>query len=207
MEPGAPRPGDWFKFTALVETEGPTMSDTELAALVEETQTSRQRIGHRWLTEICTACVDVSRRSLYGAAVVRWSTSSSSDSRRDLRENQPSKVMEDAVVKTVAGFLNTDGGTVLIGVGPDRQVLGLTYDYPRVKQPNADGFVKLADHSPHQRDGPRRRHAHPGEDRLSRRPPDLPAGRRPLVPVCLDEDRQASAGLLRADEQLDARAA
>jgi type I restriction enzyme R subunit len=49
--------------------------------------------------------------------------------------------MEDAVVKTVAGFLNTDGGTLLIGVGPDRQVLGLGYDYPRVKPPNADGFV------------------------------------------------------------------
>ena len=32
------------------------------------------------------------------------------------------KVMEDAVVKTVAGFLNTDGGTLLIGVGPDREV-------------------------------------------------------------------------------------
>ena len=28
--------------------------------------------------------------------------------------------MEDAVVRTVAAFLNTDGGTLLIGVGPDR---------------------------------------------------------------------------------------
>ena len=29
--------------------------------------------------------------------------------------------MEDAIVKTVAGFLNTDGGTLLIGVGADRR--------------------------------------------------------------------------------------
>jgi type I restriction enzyme R subunit len=49
--------------------------------------------------------------------------------------------MEDAVVKTVAGFLNTDGGTLLIGVGPDRETVGLSHDYPRVKPPNGDGFV------------------------------------------------------------------
>jgi type I restriction enzyme R subunit len=64
-----------------------------------------------------------------------------STARWDLRENQPSKAMEDAVVKTVAGFLNTDGGTLLIGIGPDREVVGLDYDYPRVKPPNGDGFV------------------------------------------------------------------
>jgi type I restriction enzyme R subunit len=64
-----------------------------------------------------------------------------STARWDLREDKPSKIMEDAVVKTVAGFLNTDGGTLLIGVGPDREVVGLDHDYPRVKPPNGDGFV------------------------------------------------------------------
>jgi type I restriction enzyme R subunit len=64
-----------------------------------------------------------------------------STARWDLREGAPNKLMEDAVVKTVAGFLNTDGGTLLIGVGPDRNVIGLRHDYPRVKPPNADGFV------------------------------------------------------------------
>jgi type I restriction enzyme, R subunit len=64
-----------------------------------------------------------------------------STARWDLGEGQPSKLMEDAVVKTVAGFLNTDGGTLLIGVGPDRRVLGLDMDYQRVKPPNGDGFV------------------------------------------------------------------
>ena len=39
-----------------------------------------------------------------------------STARWDLREDKPNKAMEDAVVKTVAGFLNTDGGTLLIGV-------------------------------------------------------------------------------------------
>lgn len=58
-----------------------------------------------------------------------------------LREGRPNKAMEDGIVKTVAGFLNTDGGTLLIGISPDRQVLGLDHDYQRVKPPNGDGFV------------------------------------------------------------------
>ncbi len=64
-----------------------------------------------------------------------------STARWDLRENQPSKAIEDAIVKTVAGFLNTDGGTLLIGIGPDRSVVGLGHDYERVKPKNGDGFV------------------------------------------------------------------
>lgn len=64
-----------------------------------------------------------------------------STARWDLRGSRPNKAMEDAVVKTVAGFLNTDGGTLLIGVGPDRTVVGPHHDYLRVKPPNGDGFV------------------------------------------------------------------
>jgi type I restriction enzyme R subunit len=64
-----------------------------------------------------------------------------STARWDIRENKPSKAMEDAVVKTVAAFLNTDGGTLLIGVGPDRRLIGLDHDYQQVKPNNGDGFV------------------------------------------------------------------
>jgi type I restriction enzyme R subunit len=64
-----------------------------------------------------------------------------STARWDIQEAKPNKAMEDAVVKTVSGFLNTDGGTLLIGVEPDRHVIGLSYDYSRVKPPNGDGFV------------------------------------------------------------------
>ncbi len=64
-----------------------------------------------------------------------------STARWDLKENQPSKIMEDAIVKTVAGFLNSEGGTLLIGIGPDRAVVGLDHDYARVKPANGDGFV------------------------------------------------------------------
>src|SRR5680860_1460484 len=64
-----------------------------------------------------------------------------STARWGLVEGKPNKAMEDAVVKTVAGFLNTDGGTLLIGVEPNRNVIGLHHDYARVKPSNGDGFV------------------------------------------------------------------
>ena len=49
--------------------------------------------------------------------------------------------MEDAVVKTIAGFLNADGGTLFIGVDDQRQAIGLAHDLPLVKPANADGLV------------------------------------------------------------------
>ncbi len=64
-----------------------------------------------------------------------------STARWDLRESKPNKAMEDAVVKTVAGFLNADGGTLLIGVDNAGAVLGLQHDYARVQPNNGDGFV------------------------------------------------------------------
>jgi type I restriction enzyme R subunit len=70
-----------------------------------------------------------------------------STARWDLHEQRKNKAMEDVVVKTVAGFLNSDGGTLLIGVGPDRSVVGLECDYAVVKHRNGDGFVLwLTDH-------------------------------------------------------------
>jgi type I restriction enzyme R subunit len=64
-----------------------------------------------------------------------------STARWDLREERRNPALEDAIVKTVAAFLNCDGGTLLIGVAPDRSLLGLGLDYEQVKPQNGDGFV------------------------------------------------------------------
>jgi type I restriction enzyme R subunit len=64
-----------------------------------------------------------------------------STARWDLREARRNPALEDAIVKTVAAFLNCQGGTLLIGVGPDRSLVGLKLDYAQVKPPNGDGFV------------------------------------------------------------------
>ena len=50
--------------------------------------------------------------------------------RWDLRQAVVSKVMETAVLKMVAAFLNSrEGGTLLVGVADDGSVLGLESDY------------------------------------------------------------------------------
>lgn len=64
-----------------------------------------------------------------------------STARWDLREQRRNKAMEDAVVKTVTAFLNTDGGSLLIGVADDGTLVGLSHDYLQVQPHNGDGFV------------------------------------------------------------------
>jgi len=63
-----------------------------------------------------------------------------SSSRWDLRENRKNPVMEQVVLKTVAAFLNSEGGTLLLGVSDDGTVLGLEHDYQTLHRKNADGY-------------------------------------------------------------------
>ncbi|MBD0345344.1 MAG: putative DNA binding domain-containing protein, partial [Coleofasciculus sp. Co-bin14] len=64
-----------------------------------------------------------------------------SSARWDIRENKQNKVMEEVILKTVAGFLNSyQGGTLLIGVDDDSNVLGLNHDYQTFKKKNRDGY-------------------------------------------------------------------
>jgi type I restriction enzyme R subunit len=64
-----------------------------------------------------------------------------STARWNLEEERKDKRMEDAVVKSIAAFLNTDGGTLLIGVADDGSLLGLGHDCAQVKPPTPDGLV------------------------------------------------------------------
>lgn len=48
--------------------------------------------------------------------------------------------IEQVIAKTVAGFLNADGGTLLIGVDDNGQIVGLAADFAVVKSPDPDRF-------------------------------------------------------------------
>ena len=64
-----------------------------------------------------------------------------STARFNLHLNEADKKMEHVIVKTVCGFLNGDGGTLLIGVDDDGNVLGLDTDYKTLgSKGNRDGF-------------------------------------------------------------------
>ncbi len=65
-----------------------------------------------------------------------------SSARWDLKENKASKLIEQIIVKTAAGFLNVEsGGTLLIGVDDNGKILGLEDDYKTMGQrPTRDGY-------------------------------------------------------------------
>ena len=56
--------------------------------------------------------------------------------RQSLKNNKPEKWIEFSWLKTIVAFLNTDGGTLLIGVSDDGSILGIGAD----KFPNEDKF-------------------------------------------------------------------
>lgn len=60
--------------------------------------------------------------------------------RWDYKQSNKNKALERAVAKTIAGFTNAKGGTLLIGVDDDGEILGLLPDFESLGKPNRDGF-------------------------------------------------------------------
>ncbi|MBL1280767.1 MAG: ATP-binding protein [Fluviicola sp.] len=57
------------------------------------------------------------------------STEFKSTLRVNLHTGKPDPKMEHGCLKTIAGFMNTNGGTLLIGVSNDKEILGLDTDF------------------------------------------------------------------------------
>ena len=60
--------------------------------------------------------------------------------RWDRREERINKALEAVTVKTLAGFLNAAGGTLLIGVDDAGAAVGLAADYEALHRKDRDGF-------------------------------------------------------------------
>ena len=63
-----------------------------------------------------------------------------STARLNLHTKAPDQAITWAVVKTIAAFMNTYGGTLLIGVDDHGQPVGIEADYPLVKGGHRDGW-------------------------------------------------------------------
>jgi len=63
--------------------------------------------------------------------------------RWDHRQRKCNKALEVVIVKTIAGFLNHDGGDLLVGVADDGSVVGLGDDYATLRKKDRDGFELL----------------------------------------------------------------
>lgn len=61
--------------------------------------------------------------------------------RWDIEQSRTNRLLEGAVLKSLAGFLNSNqGGTLLIGVADNGDIFGLENDYQTLKKQNQDGF-------------------------------------------------------------------
>lgn len=75
------------------------------------------------------------------AAGESQTTEFKSTARWNLHTQQADPKMEHVIVKTVCGFLNAEGGTLLIGVDDDGNVLGLDNDFNTLgAKANVDGY-------------------------------------------------------------------
>jgi membrane protein YdbS with pleckstrin-like domain len=61
----------------------------------------------------------------------------------DYHQNKVNKGLYEPVMKNVVAFMNAAGGTVLIGVDDDGEVLGLAPDYAAIRKPDSDGFENV----------------------------------------------------------------
>ncbi len=57
------------------------------------------------------------------------------------KENKIDKDLRFNVLKTVAGFMNSNGGTLIIGVDDNHQVVGMDFDFKSNSKGNKDGFI------------------------------------------------------------------
>jgi hypothetical protein len=61
--------------------------------------------------------------------------------RWDMEQSRTNRQLEGVVLKSLAGFLNSNhGGTLLIGVADDGEIIGLENDFQTLKKQNQDGF-------------------------------------------------------------------
>ncbi len=60
--------------------------------------------------------------------------------RWDVREGRVNRSLERAALKTVAAFLNSGGGRLVVGIGNAGDVNGLAADYATLPRPDADSF-------------------------------------------------------------------
>lgn len=61
--------------------------------------------------------------------------------RWDIKENRINTELEFVIAKTIAAFLNSEGGKLFIGIDDNGHILGLSLDYLTFKKQNRDGFL------------------------------------------------------------------
>ncbi len=122
-DPGSMRKSFKTGFLDYLEKGNPNLRE-ELKEAVKET------VGSSATTDIEVLIAGGEGEALEFKSSARW----------DIRANQVNKDLEKVIVKTIAGFLNSEGGTALIGVDDGGAIVGLQPDYETLSKKNRDGY-------------------------------------------------------------------
>jgi len=57
-----------------------------------------------------------------------------------MRENKVNKILQNVILKALAAFSNAQGGTLIMGVSDDLEIIGLENDYKTLKNGTKDEF-------------------------------------------------------------------
>ena len=60
--------------------------------------------------------------------------------RYDTRKREVSKEVEKSALKSIVGFMNADGGTLIVGVRDDKVITGIGLDLNNLPKKDSDGF-------------------------------------------------------------------
>jgi len=60
--------------------------------------------------------------------------------RWDMEEGRVNKKLEEVILKTISAFSNSEGGTLIIGVDDEGEILGLDHDYNTLDEGDKDEF-------------------------------------------------------------------
>lgn len=61
----------------------------------------------------------------------------------DYSTKQPNKALTETVMKSIVGFLNYQGGNLIIGVDDAGKILGIKNDFGNFRKKNSDGFEQF----------------------------------------------------------------
>ena len=62
--------------------------------------------------------------------------------RYDYRQQKVNRALEGVIMKTLAGFMNADGGSLLLGVADDGSIVGLEKDFQTLSRKDSDGYTQ-----------------------------------------------------------------
>jgi len=105
----------------------PIVADEVKQAALEEYRNFTPQVGD---SEILALIAQGESAQLEFKSTARW----------NLKEAKKDRTMEEVILKTVTAFLNTHGGTLIIGVEDNGNILGLQPDYQTLQKQNRDGY-------------------------------------------------------------------